>query len=416
MLRHPHAQVAVLGGGLTGATVALELARAGRRVALIEQDAVAINRTSLRNEGKIHVGLVYAAEKSLATARLMLEGALSFRRLVTVLLKGRTDALVTSTPFSYLVASVSIMTPGELGDRYSAIESLYFERLRDDPQSDYLGRRPPRLVRPVKLSGLRSRFRIDALLGAFETEELAIDTGRLAVALRTAIGNDSNICLLSRSTVRSIARTSSGFQVEGDGPAGAWQIDADQVVNCLWENRLRMDAELGVSPPSGWVYRLKYRVIAQLPSTLRDGPSVTMVLGRFGDVVIHPDGHGYFSWYPLGMRGWSHTLAPPDAWNAPCRGELENEEAEVLARDILAAIDAWYPGAVDAIPVLVDAGVIVAYGQTDVDDPGSGLHARTRVGVESKDGYHTVDPGKLTTAPLFGFRAARQVLGETPLA
>jgi hypothetical protein len=50
---------------------------------LIEQDAVAINRSSLRNEGKIHLGMVYAAEESLATASLMLDGALSFRRLVT---------------------------------------------------------------------------------------------------------------------------------------------------------------------------------------------------------------------------------------------------------------------------------------------------------------------------------------------
>ena len=58
----------------------------------------------------------------------------------------------------------------------------------------------------------------------------------------------------------------------------------------------------------------------------------------------------------------------------------------------------------------VDAGAIVAYGRTDVNDPGSGLHDRTRVGVTSCDGYHSVDPGKLTTAPLFGELAARSVL------
>lgn len=406
----------MLGSGLTGSTVALELARAGRRVTLIEQDAVPLNRASLRNEGKIHLGLVFAADESLATARLMLEGALSFRRLVTDLLKGRTDALVMSTPFYYLVANDSILAPGELSKRYHAIESLYFERLRDDPKLDYLGRRPPSLVRPVQLSGLRSRFRIDALQGAFETEELAIDTERLAVAIRVALSEDSNIRLLASCKVQSIARVPSGFHVEGVGPDGTWHIRAEQVVNCLWENRLRIDAQLGISPASGWVHRLKYRVIAQLPPGLRNGPSVTMVVGRFGDVVVRPDGYGYFSWYPVGLRGWSHLLEPPDAWNAPCRGDIEREESDVLARQILAAVDGWYPGAADAIPVLVDAGVIVAYGQTDVDDPGSGLHARTRVGVDSTDGYHSVDPGKLTTAPLFGFRAARHVMGGTAAA
>jgi hypothetical protein len=33
------------------------------------------------------------------------------------------------------------------------------------------------------------------------------------------------------------------------------------------------------------------------------------------------------------------------------------------------------------------------------------------VGVSSSDGYHSVDPGKLTTAPLFAALAAERVLG-----
>jgi glycine/D-amino acid oxidase-like deaminating enzyme len=413
MIDYPHQHVAVLGSGLTGAIVALQLAQRGKRVAVIEQDELAINRASLRNEGKIHLGLVYAAEKSLSTARLMLEGALCFRRLLTNVLQGRTDALIASTPFSYLVANDSILTPFELNQSYNAIEAMYLDRLRDDPQMDYLGRQPRSLFRPVPLASLRSRFRVDSLLGAFQTEELAIDTDRLAQALRAVISDEPNICLLTGHRVRTVERTFGGFRIEGQGPAGTWRHHAEQVVNCLWENRLSIDTQLGVDPPPGWVYRLKYRVIARLPSALRGGPSVTMVLGRFGDVVVRPDGCGYFSWYPAGMRGWSNALAPPDSWNAPCRGEIEADEAQALSRQILSAIDSWYPGAADAIPLLVDAGAIVAYGQTDVDDPDSGLHNRTRVGVTSANGYHTVDPGKLTTAPLFGVRAACQVLGAT---
>jgi glycine/D-amino acid oxidase-like deaminating enzyme len=120
MIDYPPRPVVVLGAGLTGAVVALELARAGKRVAIIDRDPVAMNRASLRNEGKIHLGLVYAAEQSLSTARLMLEGALSFRRLVAGALKGRSDALIVSTRFSYLVANDSIVTPWELNERYEA--------------------------------------------------------------------------------------------------------------------------------------------------------------------------------------------------------------------------------------------------------------------------------------------------------
>jgi hypothetical protein len=76
----------------------------------------------------------------------------------------------------------------------------------------------------------------------------------------------------------------------------------------------------------------------------------------------------------------------------------------------LTAIDAWYPGAAQATPLVVDAGAIVAYGRTDVGDVNSGLHDRTHCGVTSDDGYHSVDPGKMTTAPLFGVQAAHAAL------
>jgi glycine/D-amino acid oxidase-like deaminating enzyme len=409
MVEHPHRQVAVLGAGLTGALVALELARTGKSVALVEQDDVSLNRASLRNEGKIHLGFVYAADHALATARLMLEGALSFRRLLTRALRGRTGALVTSTPFVYLVADTSILTPVELSRSYHAIEGIYLDRLRHEPGADYLGRRPARLFHPVPLASLRSHFRVDRLLGAFQTQELAIDTDRLARAIRMAISEEPNIRLLAAHRVRAVERASGEFRVEGQGRLGTWRLPAEQVVNCLWDGRLCIDAQVGLEPPPGWVYRLKYRVIARLPPVLRRGPSATMVLGRFGDVVVRPDGLGYFSWYPASLRGWSHELAPPDSWDAPCRGDVARDVAQAVARQILFAVDAWYPGAGDATPVGVDAGAIVAYGQTDVDDPASGLHSRTRVGVASMDGYHTVDPGKLTTAPWFAVRAAREV-------
>ena len=52
--------IAVLGAGLQGACIALELARRGHEVDLIDQDVQPLNRASLRNEGKIHLGFVYA--------------------------------------------------------------------------------------------------------------------------------------------------------------------------------------------------------------------------------------------------------------------------------------------------------------------------------------------------------------------
>jgi|SRR5438309_6693722 len=407
--RNRRAAIAVLGAGLTGVATALELARRDVHVTLVDQDPRAVNRASLRNEGKIHLGLIYANDRTLASARLQLEGALSFRSLLSRWIGPRADTLPLSTPYVYLVARDSLLTVDQLEQHYAAVESLYREHVRHDPGIDYLGSRPTRLYERCPPGGVPQPFNMDHFIGGFLTQELAIDTDALARALRDAVGESEGIDFLSEHKVLSVERANGLLRIEGTNPNGTWRIDTDQVVNALWENRIAFDRMIGVNCPTGWVHRLKYRVIAQIPGKLRGGPSATMVLGPYGDVVVRADGTAYLSWYPIGLQGWTHEISPPAAWNSPCRGEIEEAKSRSLARDILGAIDARYPGMGESRPILVDAGAIVAYGKTDVDDASSALHDRTQIGVTSIEGYHSVDPGKLTTAPLFAKRAADHV-------
>jgi len=150
-------------------------------------------------------------------------------------------------------------------------------------------------------------------------------------------------------------------------------------------------------------------VIARLPRGAAVAPSATMVLGRYGDVVMRSDDTAYLSWYPSTMRGWSHEIRPPRSWEGPCAGNVEQGDFDAISEETINAIARWYPALASAVPTLVDAGVIVAFGATDVDDPASGLHERSRVGVTSLGGYHSLDSGKLTTAPLFAMKAAGRV-------
>jgi hypothetical protein len=396
---------------LTGAVVALELAQTGTRVTLIEQDERAINRASLRNEGKIHLGFVFSQDTTMASSRLQLNGALQFRSILSRLTDGRTDRLMTSRPFTYLVPQDTIATPDELSQRFAALDAMYCEQIAREPSFDYLGRRPRSIVCRRSLSSL-SHIRPDRFLAAFQTQEMAIDTRELADILQTAVLTHPKIDFRPKHTVASVERASGGFMINGVTDAAAFRLRSEQVVNALWENRFKIDRTAGMEHEPGWLHRLKYRVIARLPDRLLNGPSTTLVVGPYGDVVVRDDGTAYLSWYPLGLRGWSTDLAPPASWNAACRGELSECERADVAADLLGAIDQWYPGMVDATPLVVDAGAIVAYGRTDVGDPASGLHDRTHVGVTSRNGYHSVDPGKLTTAPLFGVRAAQIVLSE----
>lgn len=402
-------EILVLGAGLQGTGVALELARRGIPVTLVDQDPRALNRASLRNEGKIHLGFIYANDRSLGTAFLQLEGALRFRAIVEGWLAPGSDWLALSTPFHYLVAGDSVVPPERLAEHYAAVEARCRERLGQDPSLDYLGTRPRSLVRPLEPGEIAVHFDPARFAAGFATAECALDTDRLAAGLRRAVADSPAVEFLPSHVVRSIVEAAGGFRVEGDGPAGAWSIHARQVVNATWERRLALDRQVGMPPPAHLLHRLKFRVIGRLPSGLHGAPSVSMVLGRYGDVVVRRDGTAFLSWYPAGLRGWSEDLEPPREWDAACRGELEPARAREIAAEIVAGIDAWYPGVARSEPLLVDAGTIVAIGRSDVDDPASALHDRSRIGVTSRGGWHSVDPGKLTTAPLFAREAADRV-------
>jgi hypothetical protein len=70
------------------------------------------------------------------------------------------------------------------------------------------------------------------------------------------------------------------------------------------------------------------------------------------------------------------------------------------------------PGVADIDPAdgVLGGGMIFAWGRTDIDDPGSGLHERHAVGPHTFGNYHSVDTGKLTVAPLFARALAERIL------
>ena len=144
--------VVVLGAGLAGASVALELAARGLPVTLVERDARPFGRASLRNEGKIHLGLIYANDPSLATARLQLRGALRFGALLRRWLGPAAAALPLSTPFHYVVARDSLLDADALEAHYDAVQRLYDEARAGDRALDYLGAAPAQLARRVDLA------------------------------------------------------------------------------------------------------------------------------------------------------------------------------------------------------------------------------------------------------------------------
>ena len=400
--------VAILGGGLQGCCIALELAGRGVPVHLYERDPALMTRAAVVNEGKVHLGYVYGRDLSLATARTMIRGALAFMPFLTRHLGVSPARLERSPPYVYLVHRDSQRTGDEVAGYLEAVHTLVREAAQGS-EDGYFGLD---LRAPVRRWPARERdaeFDPAFIVDAFDTPEIAVEPAGLAQHLRERIAATPAIALHVRRTVRSVEEHSGGLRVMSDGPEGPARETYAHVVNALWDGRMAIDATLDQHPPRPWLYRLKYAIWMRPPHGTAL-PTVTVVLGPFGDLVAYRGGLVYLSWYPACMRGMSQALVPPDWPQEPAealRASMLHDSMRAMADLVcrLRGVD------LDSVADLsVRGSVIVAWGRTDIDDPASELHQRHAVGVASKGRYHSVNPGKLTMAPLFAAVTADRIL------
>jgi len=90
--------VGVLGGGLQGCCVALALAERGAKVTLFDKNNDLLSRAAVANEGKIHLGYMYAGDPTLSTAKMMMAGALAFASFLERYLGRRAQSFSVSNP------------------------------------------------------------------------------------------------------------------------------------------------------------------------------------------------------------------------------------------------------------------------------------------------------------------------------
>jgi hypothetical protein len=398
----PTNRALVLGAGIQGVCAALALTRDGWSVTLVDRAVAPMRGASRRGEGKIHLGYVYGNEPSRATAELMIEGAITFAGAIDSWLPTALDwGMLRSAPFNYAVVASSMVTADELEAHYAWVDDRLETAL--EGSGGYLG--AGRVRRTTRARSVTSLYGPD-VTDVFTTDEVAVDPRALAGHLIEGI-EAAGVAFLASRTVRHIERTSQGFVVDTcDADGSPRPLVADIVVNCLWDGRLAIDADLGITPPRPWVYRLKYGVSGTNPT---DIPSTTFVLGPLGDVVQRRDGRCYLSWYPECLAGWSDDLVVPTEWSAAIRGDEPRLHQADVARRAVQGIAPLLPSIVDFHVTEALAGVIVAWGESDIDDPTSALHGRDAIGVHANDGYFSIDTGKLTTAPLFATRLAAMV-------
>jgi glycine/D-amino acid oxidase-like deaminating enzyme len=372
-----------------------------------------LSRTAVANEGKIHLGYMYANDPSYSTARMMMNGALAFAPFIARHLEIAAESLNVSQPAAYVVHRDSQRSVEQVSEYLATVHSMIVEAA-DGRSQAYFGRDLSQNPRPWSAAEREAEFDCGIALAAFDSPELAINPVALAQALRERIHSDRRIEVRLAHEVLSVEDIDHPVVI-ARAPGGAARCRFDHVINALWDGRLAVNETLGLRPGRPWLYRLKYGVSFYLPEHAKRPPSATFVSGPLGEVVSYQDGLVYLTWYPVCLLGISSDIAPPD-WptypDEPLRSDLLRGTLEAMAKFVVSLRELVPEELVD---VTVKGGVIVAWGETDIYDPKSELHRRYDIGVTSNRQFHSVDPGKLTMAPYFAQLCADHILDNGPI-
>ena len=402
-------KIAILGAGGMGVCTALELAQRGYNIDLYEEHHLPLRKASYANEGKVHVGFIYAMDKSFHTAYQMLVGAVHFTEYLKRWVEIKPEEMI-STPFYYLVHKGSLLTAQALNVHYQRCCEV-FDQLSGGGKTKYLGlfdSLQATLLPKSKIEGIGNPEYIDDI---FETTEYAVDPRYIAEKLTEALALNPNINFIASTKVESVSKVGSYLRVHAVQGGTKLTEDYTDVINSTWNGLLEIDRTMGIEPVGTWSHRYKFGNKIMVPLNGQDLPSTTMVLGPFGDTVNFGDRGAFMSWYPVGRTGWSEAYRPPD-WDSMYSPE---ERMEVFQRSFeelkkrVPALDKlkFDPESVDPV-----GGDILALGNIDVDKNESRLHERFEVGIRSFGNYHSVDTGKYTIIPYLAMKMADRIEGK----
>jgi glycine/D-amino acid oxidase-like deaminating enzyme len=400
-------RIAILGGGMLGTCTALELASRGRHVTIIEGAPRLLEGASRWNEGKIHLGFLYAADPSLNTATRLIPGGLAFHDLVARHVGRRLDDLATDDDV-FLVHRDSVVSADAFTSYADRTAALVRNAANQPDAPQYLSDvcAP---VRRLSSSELAKVTTSEHIVAGFCVPERSVSTVAVADLLCAAIAAEPRVEVRTDMWIDGVRRRDSGrLDVITTAPVTDGLIGFDIVVNALWEGRPAIDATLGVMPPAPWTHRFRAGVFAHAGDSALE--SAVVCTGPFGDVKRYRDGRLYLSWYQSGLLAEGHELEPPRR-----NAKLSRERSAQVMQATLDALAKYFP-AVDNLAhetdeLTVRGGWVYAIGQGSLADPASTLHQRDKFNLTVDRGYISVDTAKYSLAPWLAERVAEIIAG-----
>src|SRR5262245_35291201 len=168
--------VGVLGGGLQGCCVALALAERRVRVVIFDKNDALLRKVAVANEGKIHLGYMYAGDPTLSTAKMMMAGALAFAPFFERYLGKPPRSFSVSIPATYVVHSDSQHSAEDVCAYLMTVHALINEAIDAKKKKHaYFGKNLSDPLRRMSAVEKSSKFDPEIALAAICTPEIAIN-------------------------------------------------------------------------------------------------------------------------------------------------------------------------------------------------------------------------------------------------
>ena len=247
--------VAVVGAGLYGATIARELARRGRHVTLIEREDGLLRRASIFNQARVHGGYHYP--RSLQTG---VRSQLNYRRFV----RDYSAAVDPTIRSVYAIARV--------GSRVTGAQFARFCERIDAPVERIPG------PGPIAMDG-------GMIEAAFLVREATFDAVRLASILEADLA-DAAVDVVFSTSVERIDSAGGEIVLIMNGPHGRSRTAARDVVVCAYAGTNALLERSGL-PALPLRYQDTEMVLVKLPRTF-EGLAVTVMDGPYFSVLPYP--------------------------------------------------------------------------------------------------------------------------------
>lgn len=164
--------IGILGAGIQGCCAALLFRKLGYDVTIIDQMDDIMKMASMNQEGKIHMGFVYANDHSYKTGEKMINDALNFAYSLEYLLEEKIEwNSMKSSKFTYLIPHDTLVSVEKIEDYFNYLQNLYNDIIKKNSHLSYLNEKPDKIYHKVELSDNVDK---NFFAHAFQTEEVAL--------------------------------------------------------------------------------------------------------------------------------------------------------------------------------------------------------------------------------------------------